>query len=372
MALFIDRKLVPPHIEHLKPYVPGMSIADIKERYNPPKIAKLGSNENQLGCSPKAIEAAKESLTTISNYPDPAGKALCGKLAEQLNIDAERIILGNGSNGILHYMSKTFFGAGDEAITASGTFVGFLVAMAISDIPVTRIPLTTDYRFDLEGMLDAISDHTRMIYIANPNNPTGTYVTTDEFEQFMEQVPEHVLVVMDEAYFEYADHVDDCPNALDYDFENLIVMRTFSKAYGLAGLRIGYCVAHPSLIEQLFKVKPIFSPSATAQAAAFGALGDPDFLAESIEVVKEGRNRLYGLFDAYDVTYFPSQANSVMIRLEDNKAVGEMNEKLLKKGVIVRPLAGFGLPDCIRISIGTREDMDHFEESFRAVVNEEH
>lgn len=368
--MFTDaqKTLVPDHIQQLQPYAPGKTIAEIKERYNPPRIAKLGSNENQLGCSPQALEAARNSLQNIASYPDPISRKLCHSLAGKLNVSPDNIILGNGSNGIIHYMVKAFMSGQDEAMTATGTFVGFFVAATINNIPIQRIALTDDYRYDLEAMADAVRPETKMIYIANPNNPTGTYVTKTEFETFMYRIPDEIMIVVDEAYFEYAILNENYPRALDYSHPNLIVLRTFSKAYGLAGLRIGYAVARKEIIGVLNKVKPTFSPSLPAQAAALAAIEDQDFITKSVEVVRKGREQLYRLFDEFNITYAASSANSVMMLLNSAEEAKHFNDAMVKKGVIIRPLSGFGLPNAIRITIGDELDMDHFEECFREVA----
>jgi len=360
---------VPEHIKELKPYVPGKTIADIKALYNPPRIAKLGSNENQLGCSPKAIEAAQKSLSDIASYPDPISRELREKLSRKLGISTDQIVLGHGTNGIIQYMVKAFFGPNEQAITASGTFVGFLVAAMINNIPLRRIDLTDDYRFDLPAMADAVTDNTKMIYIANPNNPTGTYVTRTEFETFMKRIPEDILVVMDEAYFEYSRHQSDYPNALDYGYPNVIALRTFSKAYGLAGLRIGYAAGPTDIIAEMKKVKPTFAPSVPAQAAALAALDDPGFLKRSVEVVDRGRKKLYKLFNEFNIEYAESSANAVMMVFNNENQARKFNHAMLKRGVIIRPLPGFGMPNAIRVTIGDQPDMQHFEESFRQVID---
>jgi len=368
MPTNLKKKLVPGHIQNLKPYIPGKTIEDIREQYHPPRISKLGSNENRLGCSPMVLEAVKNGFESFANYPDPISRKLRKKLARKLNISDNRIILGNGSNGIIQYMVKAFFGEQEEALTASCTFVGFLVAAHINNIPLAQVDLTDDYRFDLEKMAGAINANTKMIYIANPNNPTGTYVSRNEFEAFMEQVPEDVLVVVDEAYYEFAKELDDYPHALDYDYPNLILLRTFSKAYGLAGLRVGYAVASERIITEMNKVKPTFSPSDPAQKAAFSALDDIEFIAKSVKVVERGRKRLYSLLDEFDIEYAESAANSVMMVFDSEAEAREFNQAMMERGVIIRPLPGFGMPNAIRVTIGDEPDMEHFEQSLRNIL----
>ncbi|MDZ7771484.1 MAG: aminotransferase class I/II-fold pyridoxal phosphate-dependent enzyme [Balneolaceae bacterium] len=209
--------------------------------------------------------------------------------------------------------------------------------------------------------------HTKMIYIANPNNPTGTYVSRAEFQAFMERVPEDVLVVMDEAYFEFAREVEDYPHALDAAHPNVLVLRTFSKAYGLAGFRVGYAMGPDRIVSQMMKTKLTFEPTAPAQAAARAALGDEEFLARSVEMARESRERLYAFFEEEGVRYLPSISNSVQILLDDARQAEALTQAMLEEGVILRRTGAFGLPEGIRITVGTPEEMDHLEKSFRKV-----
>lgn len=367
MPTNVDRELLPPNIRDLKPYVAGKTIAEVKEAYSPERISKLASNENRLGCSPLVQKAVAKGLGEIQDYPDPASRELRDKLAEQNGVRPENIIVAAGSESVIANLCRTFFLNHEQAVTASATFVGFFVQANIRGIGLELVPITDDYRFDLDAMADAISDHTKMVYIANPNNPTGTYITRSEFESFMKRVPEDVLVIMDEAYYEYAHEVEDYPHSLDYEFDNVITLRTFSKAYGLAGFRIGYGIAHEDLIGAMLKTKLTFEPSTLAQRAALAALDDKAFLEESVTVVKEGRQRLYDLFKELGVTYAPSISNSVMIELSSEEQAIEFNQAMLERGVILRRINAFGLPNCIRITVGGDMEMDHFEQAFREV-----
>jgi histidinol-phosphate aminotransferase len=227
--------------------------------------------------------------------------------------------------------------------------------------------VTDDYKYDLEAMADAISDRTKMIYIANPNNPTGTYITTSEFEKFMKRVPDDVLVIMDEAYYEYAYDVPDFPNSLNYNFDNVITLRTFSKAYGLAGFRIGYGIASEKIIEQMMKTKLTFEPTTAAQAAALASLEDKAFLMKSRETVEKGKERLYNFFDEQDISYVPSISNSVMMILPNEQKAIDFTQAMLEEGVILRRINAFGLPNCVRITIGDDREMEHFENSFKKI-----
>lgn len=367
MNINTGRPLVPSNIEDLKPYVAGKTIAEVVDAYKPEKIAKLASNENRLGFSPKVNEAVAAALKTIQDYPDPLARKLKAAIAERNHIQPEQILVGAGSESIISILCRTFFLNKENAITANATFVGFFVQAGIRGIKLKRIPVTADYRYDVNAIAAACDDHTKMVYIANPNNPTGTYINKKEFEWLMGTLPEDVLVVLDEAYHEYARHIEDCPRALDYAFPNLISLRTFSKAYGLAGLRVGYAIASEELIRNMMKTKLTFEPGVLAQAAALAAYQDEDFLEKSLQVVEEGKKRLYEFFDEQGVTYVESISNSVMMVLETEEAAVQFTQKMLEKGVILRRLNAFGLPNCVRITIGVRDEMEHFEQTFKEI-----
>lgn len=364
-----NRVLVPYNIRDLSPYVAGKTIAEVKEAYNPGRISKLASNENRLGCSPLVKKAVNSAMEEIQDYPDPASRKLRSRLAEKYGVASENIIVAAGSESIIANLCRTFFLNHEGAVTASATFVGFFVQANIRGISLNLVPLTQDYRFDLRKMIEAIGPGTKMVYIANPNNPTGTYITKKEFEDFMSHVPGDVLVIMDEAYFEYAQNVEDYPNSLDYEYDNVITLRTFSKAYGLAGFRIGYGIGHKDLIGNMLKTKLTFEPATPAQVAAEAALQDEEFLQQSITLVERGRERLYDFFDRYNISYAPSISNSVMIIMKTEQEAIDVTQSMLEEGVILRRVGAFGLPNCIRITIGTEQEIDHFEDSLTKVLN---
>ncbi len=359
--------LVPPYIEELQAYKPGKSIDEIREQYNPSRITKLGSNENRWGHSPKVEEALKNQWTSGNNYPDAGARKLRRKLADIYDLSLDNIVLGHGSESLLSIIAKTFFLDEEDAVTAQGTFVGFFVQARIRGIEVKRVPLTDDYRFDVEGLIEAMDDQTKMVYIANPNNPTGTYITVDEFEWLIDHLPEQTFVVIDEAYYEFARELEDYPDSMDYRLDNVITIRTFSKAYGLAGFRIGYAMGESTLIDYMYKTKLVFEPSMPAQKAALAALEDEVFLGKTIEKTKSARQRMYEILDRKNIDYAPSHANSVMLQMESQDTAESLTRDMMKEGVIVRPLAGFGLPACIRVTVGTKEDMDHFEKALDKV-----
>ncbi|MDR8393319.1 histidinol-phosphate transaminase [Aliifodinibius sp. S!AR15-10] len=364
------RPLVPPNIERLTPYEPGKTIAEVQELYNPSQISKLASNENRLGCSERVQPAVEKALSTIHDYPDPIGRKLRSKIANRHGFARENVILGYGSESLIANMCRTFFDKDEDAITSEATFANFWIYAEVQDIPVHKIPMTEGYRFDLQAMADAITEQTKLIYIANPNNPTGTFVTQEEFDAFMDRVPEDIIVVMDEAYFEYAETIHDYPDSLTYSHENLLTLRTFSKAYGLAGFRIGYGIGHRRLIDMMMKTKLTFESTALGQAAAYAAYDDTAFIEKSRKMVEKGRERIYSFFDQHNVEYVPSAANSVMMILPDAQLAQKFTQEMLKKGVILRRTHGFDLPSCIRITIGTEREMDHFESSFQELFDQ--
>lgn len=355
---------VPENIQHLKPYVAGKTIAEVQEEYKPVRISKLASNENRLGCSPDVEPAVLQALKTIQDYPDPISRKLRSAIAKRNGVDESEVILAAGSESLISILCRTFFNHHENAVTADATFVGFFVQAGIRGISLKKVPVTSDYKYDVEGILEAVDENTKMIYVANPNNPTGTYLAKDEYQKLIDGIPEDVLFVADEAYYEFAEDREDYPPALEYRRENHIVLRTFSKAYGLAGFRIGYAIADECLIREMMKTKLTFEPTAPAQAAAFAAYGDSQFLQKSVEMVNRNKKRLYSFFDSHEVSYIPSISNSVMMIQKTEEEAIRFTQKMLEEGVILRRVQAFGLPDCIRITIGTDGEMSHFEESF--------
>lgn len=361
------KSLIPHNIANLQPYVAGKSIAEVQELYNPDRISKLASNENRLGCSSNVKKALENVLNKIQDYPDPLSTSLREKIAIRNDVNPENVILASGSESLISIICRTFFLNHENAVTAAATFIGFFVQAGIRGIQVKKVPLTEAYKFDVEALLAAVDGYTKLIYLANPNNPTGTYVNKEEFKRLLTGLPEDVLLVLDEAYYEYARTNDDYPESCrDSLPENVIVLRTFSKAYGLAGLRIGYGIAEEQLIRHMQKTKLTFEPSLSAQAAALAAFQDTSFLKRSVKTVIEGKERLYRFFDRHDIHYIPSLANSVMMVMDSEESAKIFVQSMLEHGVILRRVHLFGLPNCIRITIGTQEDMDHFEKSFHS------
>jgi histidinol-phosphate aminotransferase len=346
--------LVPPYIESLRPYEAGRTIESVRRQYGVSRISKLASNENPLGASPKAIEAMTSALQNLNLYPN-GGLDLREVLARQFEVKVENVIAGSGSEGIMSNIIRAFLCDDDEVLTTEAAFIGFQVLAKSRGVTYRTVPYR-DWHYDLAALADAINPHTKIIYLANPNNPTGTIFTRQQFDEFYRHVPERVLIILDEAYFEYAKDNPRYPDSMHYRYDNVITLRTFSKVYGLAGVRIGYGFAHEELIRNLLKVKLPFEPSTPAQAAGIGALSDKEFLHRSLELNARGLRTLTDGFRDAGFTVVPSDANFVMTVLSSEQEASSIFEDLLTQGVVVRPLKAFGIPNGLRISTGTDED----------------
>jgi len=359
--------LVPDHINALEPYRAGKSTEELRRQLGLKKIIKLASNENPLGVSPKAMKAMQKHLAEVNRYPSPDSYELRNMLAGIYHVKMNNVFTGHGSESIISTIMRTFLHDHDTVLTSEGTFVTFRIQAQSRGIKIVEVPLK-NYRYDLQAIAEKITETTKIIYLANPNNPTGNIFSDEEFKQFMNKVPMRTLVLLDEAYFEFAVHDPLYPDSMKYRFDNVISLRTFSKAYGLAGVRIGYGFAHENLINNLMKIKLPFEPSAPAQAAALAALKDDRFLNKTVELAREGRIYFYEIFKQLDIPYLESHANFVTIILESEEQVNRIYEALLKVGVIVRPLKSFGLPNCIRVTTGLPEENACFAESLKKVV----
>jgi histidinol-phosphate aminotransferase len=345
--------LVPPYIESLEPYKPGKPIAELQRELGITDVVKLASNENPLGPSPNAIKVMNTATLGLNLYPN-GGLDLREELAHQYNLRTENVIAGSGSEGIMSNIIRAFLCDDDEVLTSEGTFVGFYVLARSRGIRMITVPLK-NYHFDLQAIAACITNHTKIIYLANPNNPTGTIFTRPEFDVFMKSVPASVLIILDEAYFEYARDNPSYPDSMHYRYDNVITLRTFSKVYGLAGIRIGYGFAHDVLIRNLLKVKLPFEPSTLAQAAGIGALQDPEFLHRSLAMNAAGKHQLGAGLKDLGYTVIPTEANFFCVPLATEAEAQQLYQKLLHRGIIIRPLKAFGLPHCVRITIGTEE-----------------
>ena len=344
--------LANPHLRDLALYEPGKPIEETAREcgLRPEEIVKLASNENPLGPSPRVRAAMVEALAGANFYPDGGGFYLRQALAEKLSVAPENIILGNGSNEIIEFIGHAFLRPGAEVVTSADAFIAYrLVASLFAARAVTVAD--RNHHFDLAAILEAITPQTRVIFIANPNNPTGTLVRQDAIDAFMDRVPHEIVVVFDEAYFEY---LDDPPDTLQFvrADRNVIVLRTFSKIHALANARLGYGIARPELIRVLQKTREPFNTNGVAQAAAVAALADVAHQVETKRVTDEGRKYLESEFAALGLPFVPSVANFVLVRVGDGKT---LFKNLLRQGVIVRALSGYNLPEWVRISIGTME-----------------
>jgi histidinol-phosphate aminotransferase len=344
----------PPNIETLVPYQAGRSVEEIRELYGLKHVVKLASNENPRGPSPKAVEAVKAAMSSLHRYPR-TGMRLREKLAELHDLSIDNVVVGAGSESVLLSLIRAYLTGDDEVLTAEGTFIAIYVMAKSQGVNLKTVPLA-DFRFDLEALADAITPKTKLIYLANPNNPTGTIFTAKEFERFFKRVPDHVLIVFDEAYFEYAVGNSVYPNSMRYRLDNVVTLRTFSKIYGLAGARIGYGMAHADICKNILKVKLPFDPSILGETAGLGALEDDEFLSKTLQVNRSGKAYLSEAFKEIGLRFVPTEANFFMVVLDSEAEAFQLTEDLMRQGVIVRPLKAFRIPNAVRITIGTEEE----------------
>jgi len=355
-------------VQGLHPYQAGKPTDELERELGLTDIVKLASNENPLGVGELVKSALEKEIAGITRYPDANGFYLKQALADKYGVVAEQITLGNGSNDVLELIARSFVTPEHEVIFAQHAFVVYpLVTQAIG---ATGVAVTAkDWGHDLAAILAAITERTRLIFIANPNNPTGTFLTAEELYSFLGQVPEDVIVVLDEAYFEYVSTELQAPSISWLEqFSNLIITRTFSKAYGLAGLRVGYSISHPDIADILNRVRQPFNCNSMALAAAQAALTDHDFLAASVALNNSQMGVLEAFFDAQGIQYIPSKGNFITIQLAHDPAV--VYQALLHKGVIVRPVAGYGLTQHLRVSIGTAAENECFMQALTDVLAE--
>lgn len=363
----------PGHISQIAPYQAGKPIDELAREFglDPTKIVKLASNENPLGIPESARLAMVRAIADLGRYPDPNGFDLKAALAARYRVPAAWITLGNGSNDLLELASLALLESGDAVVYAQHAFVVYHLATQARGARHIVVP-AHDYGHDLDAMLNAIDADTRLVFIANPNNPTGTFLTAPQIQAFLHQVQkdhgERVTVVLDEAYNEFLDPELRFDSARWVEqFANLIVTRTFSKAYGLAGLRVGFALAQPRLTDLLNRVRQPFNVNSLAQAAAIAALGDTAFLEESYQVNKAGKQVLVQAFDDLGLTYVPSYGNFVLVRVGD---AARINIELLKRGVIVRPVVGDGLPEWLRVSVGLPAENQAFIAALTDILSE--
>ncbi len=352
-------------VQTLAPYVPGKPISELERELGISNIVKLASNENPLGPSPKALVAAERALREMTLYPDGGGFALKKKISEKFRLNPQRITLGNGSNDLLDMIARVFLGPGRRSVFSQYAFAVYPISSQAVGAECVSVP-SRSFGHDLEKMA-AAAQNAAVVWLANPNNPTGTWFDRTAFEQFMAAVPEKVVVVLDEAYSEYVSDVR-YPNGLDYlaRYANVIVTRTFSKAYGLAGLRVGYAASSPQIADLLNRVRQPFNVSAPALAAAEAALDDDEYLARSVQINREGLVQITHGLASLGLGVIPSIGN--FLTFDCARPAQPVYEALLREGVIVRPLAGYNMPRQLRVSVGMPEENARFLQALQKVL----
>ena len=347
-----------PIVGTITPYEPGKPISEVEREYGLTNVIKLASNENPLGPSPKAIAAVRTALVDLHRYPDGAGFYLKEKLSQRLGVPTEWLALGNGSTELVELVTEAFMGEGDESVIGRYEFFKYRIAVQIMN-GVTVWAEMPNLGYDPDELLAKVTPRTKVLWIANPNNPTGTLMTRDEVGFLMDRIPTEVMVVIDEAYYDYRNPAT-YPDTLKYVREgrNVVVMRTFSKSYGLAGLRVGYAITTPEIAQALNRVREAFNVNSLGQIGAMAALDDEDYLQAGIKLNTEGKAQFYRELGKLGVEYVPSEANFVLIKLP--MAGRDMFQCLLKRGVVVRPVDGYGLKNYIRVSIGLLQENERF------------
>jgi len=357
-------ELLPPWVSRIRPYPPGKPIEEVERELGHPAI-KLASNENPLGPSPKALEAIRGGLQRINFYPDGSGYYLRKKLAEVRGLDMNQVILGAGSTDLIELVGKTFLTGGDEGITSESAFYIYRLAIEEMGAALIQTPMR-HLTFDLSAIAHAVTHRTKVIYLGNPNNPTGTMFTTDTLDRLLDGLPPRVLVVLDEAYYDYVQRPD-YSRSVDYvrDGRNILVLRTFSKVHGLAGLRIGYGMGHPELVGALNRVRSPFNANMLAQAAALAALDDLEHVARSVEMNAREMKFVTEELALLGVRYTPSAGNFLLI--DTGRDCEEDFVRLLHEGVIVRPMKLYGFATSLRVTIGTHSDNEQFLDALQRV-----
>jgi histidinol-phosphate aminotransferase len=361
-------ELAPPYIRAIAPYQPGKPIAELERELGISGIVKLASNENPLGCSPLATAAMQEALKTIALYPDGNGFELKEALRKHYGVGHEHIVLGNGSNDMLELAARAFLTVGDKAVYSDHAFAVYpLATQAVGAIGIS-VP-AIEYGHDLDAMLQAaVERHAKLVFIANPNNPTGTFLQASALLGYLHALPSNILVVLDEAYNEYLpqEHRYDSVSWLK-EFPNLIISRTFSKAYGLAGLRVGYAFAHAQVADMMNRVRQPFNVNSVAQAAAVAALRDEDFVRRTYELNRRGMAQITAGLRKLGLQYIPSFGNFVSFRIGDGLKI---YRRLLELGVIVRPVANYDMSEYLRVSIGTQNENEKFLAALQQAIEE--
>lgn len=355
----------PQHVSDIKPYIPGKPLEELERELGIKDSIKLASNENPIGPSPLAMKAIlntvtnSKTATSFNRYPDGSGYYIKRALSERLSVKEDEIILGNGSNELIDIAVRTFLQQGDEAVMAHPSFIVYPLSVQAMGCKPVQVPLK-EYAHDLDTMADTITEKTRILFIANPNNPTGTINTIDEFDHMMKRIPEEILVIVDEAYYEYVTHPEYADSLKHFkEGKDILILRTFSKIYGLAGLRIGYGIARCDIITEMNKLRPPFNTSSVAQSAALWALKDDDHVTYTRSINEQGKKYLYRELDALGLTYVPTEANFIYIILDQDS--NALYDDLLRQGVIIRPVGDRE----IRVTIGLPEENKRFIEAIK-------
>ena len=354
-------------LDHIIPYQPGKPIGEVQRELGLKEVIKLASNENHLGAAPTALKRMREAVEEVHLYPDGGGYELKQALSAKFGFQPEEIVLGNGSTEIVELVCEAFLDPGEKAVTGWPAFFKYRIAIRIMDGEPVEVPLQ-DWTHDLDAMYDAIDDKTKLVFIADPNNPTGTLLDKDELEEFIRKVPEHVLVVLDQAYYEYIPEEKriDVKKLID-EGHNLLVLRTFSKIYGLAGTRVGYGFARPELIAPMNKVREAFNCNSIAQAGAVGALQDDNFVKKTLEMNQRALEIMYEGFEKMGLPYVKSATNFVLVDFQLDGGI--VFQELLKKGIIVRPMKGYDLPTTARVSTSFEKDVYLFIKNLKEVMS---
>jgi len=360
--------LVPPYVQSLQPYLPGKPIEEVEREYGVRDVAKLASNENALGPSPLALVAAREAAAKVHLYPDGSAYYLRNALAAKLGVEPREVFVGNGSNELIELLVRTFVLEGEEVLTSAQSFIAYKLAANAHGRTLVEAPMRARFYYDLEALRKLLSRRTKVVFLANPDNPTGTWFTEAELLPFLDAVPRDTIVVLDEAYVEFVNAPGFQDSlALRRKYSNLVVLRTFSKIHGLAGLRLGYGVARPELVEFLDRVRAPFNVNLVAQAAGVAALGDDEHVRQSRALVQGERPLLADGLRDLGATVVPSQGNFLLADFPTHPGK-ELFEALLREGVVVRPLGGYGFPNAQRITVGLRTENEKCLAALRKVL----
>ena len=361
-------KLAVEGVRTLHPYQPGKPISELERELGITDIIKLASNENPLGLSPKAKAAIEAEIKDIALYPDANGFYLKDAICKRFGLKHEQLTLGNGSNDVMDIAVRTFVGTGDEVVCSQYCFIAFPISAQAQGAKIVTVPAKADFGHDLTAMRAAITPKTKLVYVVNPNNPTGNWLRAGELKAFLDSVPQNVIVVYDEAYFEYADGTPEYPDAFAWlnQYPNLIVLRTFSKAYGLAALRVGFSVAQPECAGLMNRVRQPFNVNSLALAAAVATMNDTDYIKRVVELNKKGMQQYQQAFEELKLNYIPSLGNFITVDL--GRPAAPVYQAMLREGVIVRPIGNYGLMNHIRISIGLPEQNERCIRALKKVL----